>query len=64
MEYWSVGCKNGKKSDFILLPLFSGDPNTVHIFPLFQIFIIPSLSPSRSPLLQYSGTPVLNNLLL
>jgi hypothetical protein len=62
MEYWSTGVL-GLKAEidliFTLLPLVMRDPNMVYIFPLYQPFSNPLLSPSRRLYEPEASTPIL-----
>jgi hypothetical protein len=59
MEYWSAGCKSDKISDFYSFALVFMKSKHGSYFS-----IISTIHHSITPSLQYSGTPVVNNLLL
>ena len=52
MEYWSVGFKNGNRSDFYSFAF--GNARSKHGL---YFSIIPTIHHSITPLLQYSGIP-------
>jgi hypothetical protein len=63
LEYWSTGVL-GLRAEmgliFTILPLAIRDPNMVYIFPLYQPFINPLLSPSRRLYEPEATTPILH----